>query len=410
MAKRAAFLSVLCSGLLFSAAARAGEKKLKVEPVLPPDQAVLAKLKALGEGSSCELGNPRVLHEGLGDFAKGWHRMKTTGPGGRDFTIKMAWMPDRKRAFFCGANHGSPHRFNDAWEYDLAANTWVLLYVPDYNDRGKVTEYDKKTLVIKDGWLRTRKGGPAHPAHTWWGLTYDPDIRGAVWYCAWPSYRLDAKLKAIGKTRADLTKLPPIWVFYPYERKWEPMPTTGSLAKSCFGASLEYVPMLKGSLWQHRGGSWLLDATQKKWTKVSGNVGMPIETLMCHDPGRKLMIAHRGPRKGAPPRTWHYAIGAGGKGSWTQVLSKEGLPNGHDARSWMYFDPASRQPLLYERGAKHIWSYDPDAKKWTKHQPKGPAPAFGKKERVLAFLDTNLNAFAVVGYDKVWCYRHKKVK
>lgn len=94
--------------------------------------------------------------------------MQETGPTGRDFTIKMAWMPDRKRAFFCGANHGSPHRLNDAWEYDLASNAWVLLYTPDYNDRGPITEYDKATLVLNDGWLRTRKGGPAHPGHTWW--------------------------------------------------------------------------------------------------------------------------------------------------------------------------------------------------------------------------------------------------
>jgi len=113
-------------------------------------------------------------------------------------------MPDRKRAFFCGANHGSPHRFNDAWEYDLASNTWVLLYTPDYNDRGPITDYDKKTLVLDKGWLRTKKGGPAHPAHTWWGLTYDPKMRAALWYCAWPSYRLQAKLDAIGAKKEDL--------------------------------------------------------------------------------------------------------------------------------------------------------------------------------------------------------------
>ena len=135
------------------------------EPALEPDTAVLAKLEALGDNSCCILDGTRII-EDLGDFAKGWHRMKETGPTGRDFTIKMVWMPDRKRAFFCGANHNSPHRFNDAWEYDLASNTWVLLYTPDYNDRGPITDDDKQTLVLQDGWLRTKKGGPAHPAHT----------------------------------------------------------------------------------------------------------------------------------------------------------------------------------------------------------------------------------------------------
>ena len=216
---------ILTAGLLiFYICIGSIAQEKKIDPVLKPKPAVVKAINGLGDNSACLLKDVTIIEE-LGDFAKGWHKMKTTGPCGRDFTIKMAWMEDRKRAFFCGANHGSPHRFNDAWEYDLPSNTWVLLYVPDYNDRGKVGEYDKKVLVIKDGWLRTKKGGPAHPAHTWWGLTYDPKLKGAVWYCAWPGYRLQAKLDAIKKTKADLYKGPPIWVFYPYEKKWEPMPT-----------------------------------------------------------------------------------------------------------------------------------------------------------------------------------------
>ncbi len=382
----------------------------KVEPALAPSPAVLAKLEQLGDNNSCELGDPRII-EDLGDFAKGWHNMKKTGPCGRDFTIKMAWMPVRKRAFFCGANHGSPHRFNDAWEYDLAANTWVLLYVPDYNDRGKITDYDRKTLVLKDGWLRTKKGGPAHPAHTWWGLTYDPKIKAALWYCTWPGYRLQAKLDAIGKTKADLYKGPPLWAFYPYEKKWEPMPTAKPWPRSCFGASLEYVPMLGGSLWQHRGGTWLLNAEKSVWTaSPAPKFPLPIETLICHDPGRKLMIAHRGPVKSALPRTWHYSLADPKPRGWVQTAEGEGLPNGHDARSFMYFDPVGQVALLYERATKAIWSYEPDATKWTKLAPKGPAPRFGARERTLAYFDTARNVFVVIGYDKVWCYRFKTAK
>ncbi len=407
---RRLLLSMFVLGVLSAAAARAGGAEPRVEPVLAPNPTVLRTLAALGENSSCVLGDPKVIHKGLGDFAKGWHRMKTTGPGGRDFTIKMAWMPDRKRAFFCGANHGSPHRFNDAWEYDLASNTWVLLYVPDYNDRGKVGEYDKKTLVLKDGWLRTKKGGPAHPAHTWWGLTYDPKIKAALWFCAWPGYRLDAKLKAIGKTRADLYKGPPMWAFYPYEKKWEPLPSAKPWPRSKFGASLEHVPALGGSLWQYGSESWLFDASKKSWKRFGGKASLPIETLVCYDPTREMMIAHRGPRKKDPPRTWHCSLARGAPAGWEQVVEKAGLPNGHDARSFMYFDPAGRVALLYERSAKTIWSYDPDKKKWTRLAPRGPAPPFGAKERVVAYLDPARNVFAAIGYDKVWCYRYKQAK
>ncbi|MHC4916077.1 MAG: hypothetical protein ACYTGB_11370 [Planctomycetota bacterium] len=405
MLRHASFLAVFACLLGVS---RAGEAQQTVKPALAPNPAVTAALAALGDNSSCVLDRKGII-ENLGDFAKGWHRMKQTGPCGRDFTIKMAWMPDRKRAFFCGANHGSPHRFNDAWEFDLPSCTWVLLYTPDYNDRGKVGEYDKKTLIIKDGWLRTRKGGPGHPAHTWWGLTYDPKIKAAVWYCAWPGYRLQAKLDAIGKTKENLYKGPPIWAFYPYEKKWDPIPTAKPWPRNKFGASLEYIPELGGSLWQYGAESWLLDATARTWKKLPGQkAGLPIETLVCYDPTRKMMFAHRGPRRQDKPRTWHTTMGPAGPTGWEQVLEKEGLPNGHDARSFMYFDPVSKKPLLYERGPKAIWSYDPEKKEWTKLAPKGPAPPFGEKERVVAYMDTARNVFVAIGYSKVWCYRLKK--
>lgn len=380
----------------------------KIEPALEPNQAGLARLAALEDNSSCLLGNPQVM-ENLGDWAEGWHRMKETGPVSRDFTIKMAWMPDRQRAFFCGANHGAPHRFNDAWEYDLASNSWVLLYKPDYNDAGKITDYDRKTLVFDQGWLRTTGGGPAHPAHTWWGLTYDPRMKAALWYCAWPGYRLDAKLEVVGKTRDDLYKGPPLWAFYPATKKWEPVPSQEPWPKTSFGASLEYIPELGGSLWQHHDGSWLFDSEKRSWQAYpGGGASLPIETLVCHDPTRKLMIAHRGEHRETPPRTWHMALADGKPSDWVQVAESADLPNGHDARSFMYFDPVGKTPLLYERATKAIWSYDPDARKWTRLAPNGPAPPFGERERTLAYLDPVRNVFVVIGYDDVWCYRYKR--
>ena len=380
----------------------------KIEPVLKPKAEVLATLQALGDNSSCLLEDTRII-EDLGDFAKGWHRMKQTGPTGRDFTIKMAWMPDRKRAFFCGANHGSPHRFNDAWEYDLASNTWVLLYTPDYNDRGPITEYDKQTLVLKDGWLRTKKGGPAHPAHTWWGLTYDPQLKAALWYCAWPSYRLQAKLDAIGATKDDLYQGPPLWAFFPATKRWEPIPTKKPWPRNAFGSSLEYIPELDGCLWQYRNSTWLLNADKRTWKLMcSEKASVPIESLVCYDRDRKLLIAHRGPYKNALPRTWHMSLKKGISG-WEQVLESADLPNGHDARSLMYFDPAGKVALLYERKEKQIWSYDPAKKAWTKLTPRGPQPPFGPKERVIAYMDLARNVFVAIGYGRVWCYRYQTI-
>lgn len=381
---------------------------LGIEPELAPDPDVLKKLAALDDNSCCILDSTKII-EDLGDFAKGWHRMKETGPTGRDFTIKMAWMPERRRAFFCGANHGSPHRFNDAWEYDLAANTWVLLYTPDYNDRGPITDYDKQTLVLDKGWLRTTKGGPAHPAHTWWGLTYDPRAKAALWYCAWPGYRLQEKLDAIGASKDDLYKGPPLWAFYPEAKKWEPIPTADPWPRNAFGASLEYIPELGGALWQYRENTWLLDYEKRRWRMLCNEMDpLPIESLVCYDAERKLLIGHRGPYKEAPPRTWHMSLKDEVTG-WEQVLQSTDLPNGHDARSLMYFDPVGKVALLYERSDKTIWAYDPVAVQWTKLTPRGPAPPFGERERVVAYMDPEHNVFVAIGYGRVWCYRYKRV-
>jgi hypothetical protein len=379
-----------------------------IEPVLRADADLLAKLDSLGDNTTCLLGNPEVI-ENLGDFAKGWHRMQETGPTGRDFTLKMAWMPDRERAFFCGANHNSPHRFNDAWEYDLASNTWVLLYTPDYNDRGPITDYDKQTLVLKDGWLRTKNGGPAHPGHTWWGLTYDSNRKSVIWYCAWPGYRLQDKLDAIGVTKGDLYPGPPLWAFDPVKKQWEPVPTGKPWPRNAFGASLESIPKLGGSLWQYGNESWLLDSEKSTWKLLcEKGVSLPIETLVCFDPDRELLIAHRGPVKDTLPRTWHMSLKDEALDGWEQVLEAPNLPNGHDARSWMYFDPVGKVALLYERETKAIWYYDPDKRQWTKLSPEGPKPAFDPKERVLAYMDLARNVFVVIGYDEVWCYRYSR--
>ncbi|PCJ56794.1 MAG: hypothetical protein COA79_17730 [Planctomycetota bacterium] len=396
---------------LFISASSDDNKEEIIKPELKAKPAILKMIAAMGDNSSIVLKDITVHEkEKLGDFAKGWHKMKITGPGSRNYCLKMAWMEDRKRAFFCGANHGSPTRFNDAWEYDLASNTWVMLYVPDYNDRDKITEYDKKVLVLKDGWLRTKKGGPAHPAHTWWGLTYDPNLKAAVWYCAWPGYRLKEKLDAIGAKKEDLYKGPPMWLFYTKTKKWEPMKTAKPWPKTnAYAASLEYIPELKGSLFQFRKQNFLLDVNTKSWKNMSGTVGLPPESILCYDTSRKIIIAHRGPVKKNNPRTWHMSVKDGKIGSWEKVAEDKNLPNGHDARSFMYFDSIGKVAILYEKTTNLIWVYHPDTKKWEKMVPKGaPSPFIEKKNRSIGYYDVARNVFVIIGHKAVWCYRYKK--
>lgn len=399
-----------CIGMivLMGMALQAEDVAKEITPKLEPKKEILEKIANLKANQGVMLPGVTIM-EDMGDFAKGWHQMKKFGPGPRDYSNKLVWMADRKRAFFCGANHGSPTRFNDAWEYDLASNTWVLLYTPDYNDRGEITDYDKATLVLQDGWLRTKKGGPAHPAHTWWGLTYDPHIKGAVWFCAWPPYRLQAKLDAIGAKKEDLFDGPPIWIFYPETKKWEPMKTEKPWPKNEFGSSLEYVPDLKMSIWQSRQSSWLLDPVSKSWKNISnGNKAVSIESIIYYDIKRKIFIAQNGPTGKSNDRfTLKAAVKDGGVGAWEEVLKTEEAPLGHDARSVVYYDPISNDGLLFENGPRKLWSYNPDNNKWVAITPEGDAPDFGKEHRVLSYFDIERNVYVVIGYGKVWCYRYK---
>ena len=387
------------------------DKPAEITPKLEPKKDLLDKIAALKANQGIMLPGPTIMEE-MGDFAKGWHNMKKFGPGPRDYTLKMAWMSDRKRAFFCGANHGSPTRFNDAWEYDLASNTWVLLYVPDYNDREAITEYDKATLVVQDGWLRTRKGGPAQVAHTWSGLTYDPNIKGAVWYCTWPDYRLQVKLDCIGAKKEDLYPGPPIWVFYPETKKWEPMKTEKPWPSSDFGSSLEYVPDFKMPIWQTRQNSWLLDPATKTWKNITKEgKAAPMESLIYYDTKRKIFIAHWGPNENPEKGKDHYTFKAsvkdGGVTGWEEVLKTEDAPVGRDSHSVFSYDPVSSDGLLFENYLRNIWSYNPDKNKWVKMTPEGDAPDFDKEQRTLSYYDIERNVYVVIGYGKIWCYRYK---
>ena len=164
-----------------------------------------------------------------------------------------------------------------------------------------------------------------------------------------------------------------------------------------------------GSLWQYGPTSWLFNYEQKTWHRYPNEqASLPIETLVAYDPGRKLLIAHRGPRKEELPRTWHMSLADGQPGGWEQVLEAADLPNGHDARSLMYFDPVGKVALLYERAEKRIWSYDPGEKRWTKLTPEGPEPPFEERERVIGYLDPVRNVFVAIGYGRVWCYRFRR--
>ncbi|MBL8483135.1 MAG: hypothetical protein JNJ60_13125, partial [Rhodocyclaceae bacterium] len=156
------------------------------------------------------LGRFKVEPAGVETF----HAALKYGPGRRDFSNKMAYAPDRGSALYCGANHGSPHRLNDVWEFHLLSNTWRMLVAPGHDatvlrallnteqklrealvtgrdpDKNRA-ELDKlgaqirdwyRNVDVKNGYLEdTVNGGPVEPSHTWDGVTYDEATRRLYW-------------------------------------------------------------------------------------------------------------------------------------------------------------------------------------------------------------------------------------
>ena len=365
-------------------------------------------LAGLGDNSSCLLPAAKVEGE-FGPILKEFGLDKN-GPQGRDFSIKMAWMSDRKRAFYCGANHGSPHRMNDAWEYDLPSNTWSLLYDPDYNDAGdRMNRLAQAGVTLKDGVLVTARGGPVHVAHTWWGLTYDPELQAALWMCVWPGYGMKEKLEHVQSDASQLYKGPPLWAFFPAEKKWQPILSQPPfLQRVGLAGTLQYIPDLRGSLWYHRdNGTWLFDSNAGEWkdlkpTVQKGSQPLMIENVMCYDSKNKVLVAHREDKDGFK-KTYHYDVAAN---AWTRTVESADGPAGHDASTQFYHDSVGEVCLLFENGSKKLWAYSVTGKKWTQLAPQGAPPPDWK--RLIGYFDPARNVYVVLSQRNVWVYRYRR--
>ena len=404
-------LLTCCFSLLFVLPSIA-QCEEQIEPKLSPNAEVLSKLRDLPANHGVLLGEATVMGE-FNEVAK-HYRLHETGPRGRDFTIKMAWAPDRKRVLFCGANHNVPHRINDVWEFDLGALTWAMLYAPDnprdYTGLGK----DYSDVQFKDGILITKRGGPAIIGHSWWGLTYDPNMRALLLMNTWVTNKKKA-VESLGGDPEDIYAGAPLWAFYPKSKQWEMLKTPLPAPKAPFGGMLTYVPDLKGDLWHTNNwqmrASWLFDPEKRTWEELKTNSEKKDfeaqapnpEQVGYYDPQRKLIIVHRHyDTHHFDPQTlvWQKVISTDKESE--EQLSK--VPYGHDAYSPMYFDPASGHGLLIEFKTNKLWAYDPDNIQWTQLTPEGDPMPDGNKR--LMYIDPEHNVLVVIQGTTVWAYRY----
>lgn len=400
-----------------AAAAEPKNKKLKVEPVLAADPQVTRILASLGDNTAAML--PPIKTTGDFNAVAKSYNMQKTGPVGRDYCNKMVWAPDRKRALFCGGNHGAPHRLNDAWEYDLASNTWVLLFAPDPNrdvNCAAIKEYqvkgrDGKAKTYKV--LATKRGGPFDPCHTWWGLTYDPDMKAMLWMDA-VTWMRKAAWKKLGVSAKALAPGPDLWAFYPYEKKWRRVITEKPYPGMMQGGAMEYIPEMKSSVWYGNqwnwSGMWLYDYKTNTWKDLKPNGKSRLYATTKDFPGAELVTAYDSGNKAIVAQlrntTYHYALSTN---KWSKALEKPKgsteVPYGSDVASLFGYDPVGKVCLLFERKPRALWAYYLADKKWTKLSPKGP-PAPGG--RSIGYFDPARNVFVVNSSSKTWVYRYKR--
>ncbi len=411
----------------------AAEPKVKkageVLPVLKPDPKVLAILKGLGENQSAWL--PAVSTAGEMNAEVRKFKLDKSGPRPRDYCLKWVWAADRKRALFCGGNAGVPHKLNDVWEYDLASNTWVLLWSPDPDTNrvrhmkkpGEAKAYLDKFVKLDavSGEIMTRRGAPFDPVHTWWALTYDPEMKALLWIQGnhhlhglfmkeHPELKARYKLGGYHKMR--------LFAYYPHLNKWEFMKYPAGLHKSP-AAILDYIPELGGSLYytSTHAQQGMFGSKTKKWEfkKLAGSHTRlrkerpecpPSEAVSAYDSASKLLVVHHGGGthrgKPVPKKTYHYDVKAN---KWSKVLESKDGPLGYDNRTPMVYDSVAKACLIVEPNA--LWSYRVGDKKWTELTPKGPAL---KSRRVfMACYNPEHNVLmADNGGGKVWVYRAKK--
>lgn len=380
-----------------------------VTPALQEDGEVLARLAALQPNQAVSLGTARVV----GDFNEVARRFRLhrTGPRGRDYSIKMVWAPERRRALFAGANHGQPHRLNDVWEFDLGALSWVMLYAPDNPRSYAGLGEDASDVEYRDGVLATRRGGPAVVGHTWWGLAYHPGIRRMLWMNAW-SPNFDKLIARVGGDPATRYRGLQLWSFEPQTARWELLRTSGPAPRLAFAGMLDYVDSLGEVVWHANNwqmrGTWLFEAGRLQWRNLHANSASgdfqrqapAPEQVGYYDSRRDLLVVQRG------RSTYHFDVK---QNTWTKVRSAPAesteVPNGHDARTPFVYDPLSGHGLLVDFRSSTVWAYDPDSREWTRLAPDG-APMPGGKKR-LAYFDSAHGVLTVISGVQVWAYRYR---
>jgi RNA polymerase sigma factor (sigma-70 family) len=371
------------------------------------DPEVSRILESLDAGQSAYLPPIRTAGD-INEVARKYG-LDRTGPRGRNYTVKMVWMANRKRAIYAGANHARPHRLNDVWEYDLPSNTWVCLYGPDDLGSGGSAWSGVRNEA---GVLRTARGGPAIIGNGEWQTTYVPELKAMIFHSNWSIYGKKKRAKYISKSEHQ----PALWQFSPSKREWQPIRCRDPKPRGGPAIYLDYIGSIGRMAWistrSRSPGMWLYDPVENDFEKLfSGDSFKPRNNphvppsdgvaVYCRD--RDVLVVCSRDKAGGV--TVHYDVKSR---KWLKTSSGPGTPPGHMSFTPCGYDTVGRMVLLYDQKSTIFWSYSPEQMKWSKIAPiAGPPPPSGRS-KVFGYYDEARNVFVLCQNEKVWGYRHRR--
>jgi hypothetical protein len=415
----AVLLAAACAAALAGEPAAAPAKveapaASKVEPELAPDKELLAKLEALPDNTWLKL-PPFTVVGDLGELLKDF---RPTGPRVRDYCNKMVWAPERKRALYCGGGHGYPP-FNDVWEYDLAANTWICLYGPDpVPPRTKPGEEDqavawyKEHAVLKNGSVRTLRGAPLRPCHTWWSLCYDTDRRQMLFMESHKGFfgvdkvslakalNMDPKdplFQTYGSGPGDAW----LFAFDPAKREWQDVVT--GVPKAGESLCLEYLPDSK-LIWWLSDKTYRRGAAANEWVAYPGsaNGSAVFGGMTAYDPETRQIVGTAG------LKTWVFKCD---EGKWS-LAQPDAMDGCYVPLGTFCYDTTAKRFVLYTHMKRkdgtaepRLRLYDHRENKWSDPAPQGELPKIGN---VAGYYDPERNVTVFYGDRERWVYRCKR--
>lgn len=412
------------------------------------DPVIVEKLKQLKPNEAILLPKARIL---------GTMEKNAQGPVHRDYCNKMPYAPDRGTGLYVGGSHQT-WRSNDAWEYHLGSNTWARLFAPDGGNHAhiKATLYNvlrrqirqpdyRMTLkqkegfersrkwwmanvVLKNGQLSTRLGGPIMPAHTWDAVTYDPIARKLLWASgAGPGNNPEFHARLLGLSveavkKKISSKLSRMWMFDPARREWHQHRQEGSSPRLAgMGATMVYIPRWKKSLYYVAAanvspgdfGMWTFDAIANRWQELKPNRGRSIATMAHRDgiaPRSEQQTAyspqHRKLVAVLKHETFAYDLE---KNEWKKICTDKRI-DAHDARSVFVYDQKSDVFLLLNPRAKHpLAAFSLQSGKWEVLSPTGSSIPKRRYGGYMGYYDP-IHGVVVLSVDRnrMWAYRYGK--